>query len=284
MKDKIKLMDIRYVGLCLMCVVLVSCGSSKEVMKTTPATTPVETAFSAEKYLATVKSNNYQQDNLTAKIKVMVNVDGKSVSTSGSLKMKKNDVIQISLVDPLLGAIELGRMEFTKTHVLIIDRINKQYIDVPYSDVSFLKKANIDFYTLQSLFWNEVFEPGKTIVTASDFSINESVNNVDISYKDKMLSYKFATVKKTGQLNQTLITNNTDNTYKFNFAYNDFALFEGKQFPKEMVMLLTAGKQVTSLSLSLSSLKNSSDWVTRSSAPSKYTKADPEKIIKQFVK
>ena len=266
------------------CIALSSCKSSKPVVNPNSPIVSTNTTFAADKYMSMVASNNSTQANLTAKVKVVVDVDGKSVSTSGSLKMKKDDVIQLSLVDPLLGVMELGRMEFTKTRVLIVDRVNKQYVDVPYSDVSFLTKANIDFYTLQSLFWHEVFEPGKKTAKASDFRYQDSGDNINITFVDKMLTYKFETQKKQGQLNHTLITNNTDQTYRFAFSYDKFTSFYNKPFPREMTMSFTTADQKTSLSMSLSSLKNASDWVARSSAPSKYTKANPETLFKMLVK
>lgn len=267
--------------ICCVCVAVTSCKSVKSVE---PATSNVVSDNVAEHYISIVKGNNSPQKNLVAKVKVAVETDGKSMSTNGTLRMKKDDVIQISLVDPLLGALELGRMEFTKTHVMIIDRINKQYIYVPYSDVSFLKRANIDFNTLQSLFWNEVFEPGKDTLNAADFEMVNTANEVNLIYKDHLLTYNFFTLNQNGQLNKTLITNNTDKIYKFTFEYSKFSAFGGTLFPKNMIMSFTTGKQTASLSLSLGSIKNSSDWVTRSSVPSKYSKADPEKIFKQLVK
>jgi len=267
-----------------LCWGLTSCKSTKPITNPNTPVVNTTTAFEADKYMSLVASNNSTQANLTAKVKVVVDVDGKSVSTSGSLKMKKDDVIQLSLVDPLLGVMELGRMEFTKTRVLIIDRVNKQYVDLPYSDVSFLKQANIDFNTLQSLFWHEVFEPGKKTAKASDFQYQDNGDKINIMFVDQMLTYRFATQKKQGQLSETLITNNTDKTYRFVFNYGNFTTFYSKQFPREMTMAFTADSQQTSLSMSLSSLKNASDWVARSSAPSKYTKADPEKLFKMLVK
>ena len=277
-----------YIAILFTCITLcwglIACKSTKTVTPTDTPTANTTIVFAADKYLSMVTSNNTTQTNLTAKVKVVVDVDGKSNSTSGSLKMKKNDVIQISLVDPLLGVMELGRMEFTKTRVLIIDRINKQYVDLPYSDVSFLKQANIDFNTLQSLFWHEVFEPGKSSTKAADFQFKDNGNNIDITFVDHMLTYKFATKKQQGQLQETVITNNTDKNYRFAFNYDNFTTFYSKPFPREMTMAFTASSQTTSLSLTLSSLKNSSDWTARSTAPSKYTKADPEKLFKALVK
>lgn len=263
---------------------LTSCKSTKPIATPNTPVVNTTTAFVADKYMSLVASNNSTQTHLTAKVKVVVDVDGKSVSTSGSLKMKKDDVIQLSLVDPLLGVMELGRMEFTKTRVLIIDRVNKQYVDLPYSEVSFLKQANIDFNTLQSLFWHEVFEPGKKKAQASDFQYQDNGDNINIMFVDQMLTYRFATQKKQGRLSETLITNNTDKNYRFVFNYGNFTTFYSKSFPREMTMAFTAASLQTSLSMSLSSLKNASDWVARSSAPSKYTKADPEKLFKMLVK
>jgi len=155
-----------FLGLIIaMTLTLSSCRSTKSAEKgnvNTNVTTQNNTAyatgsFSSANYFQMVKNNETKEENLTAKLKVTIQMNGKSISTSGSLKMKKNDVIQISLVDPIVGIAEVGRMEFTKEHVLVIDRFNKQYFDVPYEEVSFLRRANVDFNTLQSLFWNEIF-------------------------------------------------------------------------------------------------------------------------------
>lgn len=262
-------------------MVVSSCGTQKSVVNT-PAT-PMLT-FSMEEHLNTVAANKSTQKNLTAKVKVEASVDGKTVRTNGTLRMKRDDVIQLSLSDPLFGAVEMGRMEFTKTRVLIIDKVNRQYVDVPYSDVSFLKKANIDFYTLQALFWNEVFEPGSKSLKPSDFTFEDKVNIIDLSYNDRLLTYRFSTQRDGGLLTQTEITGVEDKAYKFDFTYNGWQNFAGKQFPAQMTMSFVMNGQTTSLSLDLSSLRNSSDWVSRSTVSDKYTKADPERIFKMIVK
>ena len=72
---------------------------------------------------------------ISAKIKFSINTGSKDLSVSGSLKMKKDDVIRIQLTP--LGLMEAGRIEFTKDYVLVVDRINKEYIKASYSDVDF---------------------------------------------------------------------------------------------------------------------------------------------------
>ena len=110
---------------------------------------------------------------LTAKVKVDLEGMGKSISVNGQLRMKRDDVVQLSLT--FLG-MEVGRMEFTPQDVLIIDRMNKQYVRAAYSEVGFLQRANLDFYALQALFWNELFIPGERNVGAhaSRFRLSEA--------------------------------------------------------------------------------------------------------------
>lgn len=271
------------VGLLLL-LLLASCGSQKKMIEA-PLDGPTMTlTFNADNHMKTLVDNRLSVQNLTAKIRVRVTLGDRSISTTGTLRMRRNDVIQISLVDPLVGIAEVGRMEFTPTNVLIIDRFNKQYIDVPYHEVSFLQRANVDFNVLQSLFWNEVFEPGKKNPSAADFEFTREFNTVLLDYNDRVLNYQFKTSTPSGQLDQTAITSPTDKTARFAFDYSDFDNFDRRPFPRDMVMSFQMGNRAASLSFSLSNVRSNSDWQAHTQAPSKYTKADAEKIFRSLVK
>lgn len=265
----------------LLLMLLTACGSPRTAQ--TGADSGAATMVNPTEHMTKVASNQSGQQYLTAKVKVDAQTDNNHVSTSGTLRMKRDDVIQLILVDPLIGALELGRMEFTKTHVLIIDKVNKQYIDVPYSDVSFLQRAGITFSTLQSLFWNEVFTTDTSKPSASDFLITSYPDHVDMARASGMLAYSFSTIRSNGRLTKTEITGTNDDTYTFRFLYSNFQNYEGRPFPKDMTMQFQIGTQPASLAMSLSSMRNASDWVTRSSVSSKYTKADPERILRSLL-
>ena len=119
--------------------------------------------LSDTKYLEEVIKNAPSFDSFSSKMRLTINLDGKETSVNGSLKMKKNDLIQLSIA-PILG-IEVARIEISKDSVLVIDRINKRYVYVPISTLSFLANGDMNFYTLQALFFNELFLPGKQEVT-----------------------------------------------------------------------------------------------------------------------
>ncbi len=270
-------------AVCAVCLTLASCHSTKGLDKS-QGESAVSTEFSAPQHFDKVRANVSQQKNIVSKVNVTLTLGNQSVSTGGSLKMKKDDVIQLSLVDPILGAMELGRIEFTRTRVLVLDRMNKQYIDVPYSDVDFLQKANIDFNTLQSLFWNSIFEPGKSTPAANDFHYEKAADGVKMTYRDKLLTYGFHTQLKDGKLERTSITGNTASPYRCDFTYGDFTTLNNLPFPREITMSFTTGGQTFAMSLSLGAIRNSSDWIARTSVPGKYSKANPEKIFKQLMK
>jgi len=132
-------------------VMLASCHSSKKA---------AEKAQGDIRQQVETKADEWVYDtNFTSKVKVGVNVDGKSVSTTGSFRMRKDDVIQVTLVDPYLGVMEVGRMEVSPNEILVIDRVNKRYMSEDYKTISKLAGTEITFDMIQKLFWVEANNP-----------------------------------------------------------------------------------------------------------------------------
>ena len=78
--------------------------------------------------------------------------------------------------------------------MLIIDRLHKEYIKADYTQVDFLKKQGVNFYSLQALFWNQLLVPGTKKVTDADlkkFSANLDVvgENVPVALQYGKLNY-----------------------------------------------------------------------------------------------
>ena len=134
---------------------LASCHSSKKATERVESnvTKPTETIVTtpADRPTKSIAAGT----NFTSKVKVTITQNDKSISTSGALRMRYDDVIQITLVDPFLGITEVGRMELSPDSVLIIDRINKRYVSTRYDEFDVLKKNSIDFQTIQEYFWRE---------------------------------------------------------------------------------------------------------------------------------
>ena len=109
---------------------------------------------------------------LTAKMAATFTLNGKSTGrVNGTLRIKRGEVIQMSIT-PFLG-IEVGRAEISPEGVLVIDRVNKRYVQVSFEQLKGLANVNLDYHILEALFLNEIFLPGKNKLSVRDLSAAE---------------------------------------------------------------------------------------------------------------
>ena len=171
-------------ALSLSVLTLTACRSSRHASKddaSTPTTTITQPSESAgsndggkaeDKEAKANKKDNKKDDkkdqedsvsqlniaagsNLTAHVKIKVTQAGNNMSTSGTLRMRYGEVIQITLFDPILGIAEVGRMEIAPDNILVIDRINKRFVSTDYEEFKALKDNNVNFDAIQDIFWKE---------------------------------------------------------------------------------------------------------------------------------
>ena len=208
------------------------------------------------------------------------------MSLTGNLKMKRDDVIQMQLM--AFGFVEAGRMEFTKDYVLIIDRINKQYLKVPYNYVDFLRNSGINFYTLQALFWNELFKPGQQSVdktTMANYTTSVEGDDAIISLEEGKMNYSWLANNQSGRIKMTNIAYRDPfkgNT-QLNWEYTEFTKMGKKLFPNNMKVTMTTPEKEVKLGIKLNYLGNESDWETRTKVSDKYREVDVDQILRRFM-
>lgn len=78
---------------------------------------------------------------------------GKGTSIGGSLRMKRDDVVQLNATY-ILG-IQVGTLEMTRDSIVIISRTTRQYAVFGYPELSAMLKRELTFDDMQSLFWGE---------------------------------------------------------------------------------------------------------------------------------
>lgn len=278
--------------LALAALALCACGTKRAV--TDGSATPGATATASDTrhtakmdYLRRVTDNAAYAANIVSKIKVTVNTGSQEISVAGSLHMRRNDVIRIQLTP--LGLMEAGRLEFTKDYVLLVDRINKEYVKASYADVDFLKNNGLDFYALQAIFWNQLFIPGTEKLT--DSSLNNfsttaaSAATTDVTLtRDKML-YRWTTDSKTARIsNLNGRYNGTGSTAAdVNCAYATFKSLGSKAFPTDITLTFhtaaVKNSKNMSLRLQLNSLSTESGWETRTNVSSRYRQVSATDIL-----
>lgn len=276
----------RYIfALLIACLMLTACHSSSTSQGSKPTTsnsnqtTHINT--SAASYASQIAKVKVNKTCITASAKVKLTGIGKDLSVNAQLRMKRDDVVRLSL--RFIG-MEVGLMEFTPQDVLIVDRMNKRYVRASYDEVSFLKTAELDFYSLQALFWNELFIPGQrnTANNISRFSLNQSGSKPVLMLTDTpRLTYAFTTNSSESVVEQLLVKGNKNNDRgQFTWTYGNFKQFAGRLFPTEMHMQATDAKKSVGMDLELSSLKNDSDWNTRTTVSAKYSRLSIDEVLK----
>ena len=282
-----------YVKIALLAVPLLfaSCGIFKKHVEEEK---PVVISPEQQELLEKVgKQSQHSATFVSSKLKFSVEVGDQQLSLTGNLHMKRDDVIRLQLM--AFGFVEAARMEFTQDYVLVIDRINKQYLKAPYYYIDFLRNSGINFNTLQSLFWNELFQPGKQQLTAedmkkftsTDLEDNESIINYEDGDGDKVKSkmfYSWLVNSLTGRIKMANIQyRDMRGNTQLNWDYREFKNLGSKLFPADMLVTLTMPEKEVKLGVKLNYLTNDSDWEPRTRVSDKYREVTFDEILKRFM-
>ncbi|WP_277069613.1 DUF4292 domain-containing protein [Prevotella corporis] len=295
-------MKIKNIGIIVAAtLVFASCGTNKAIVKqsTTVKQTTAPTQSSVQKqklqFVQKVSDQSLYQKNLVSDLSFTLNTGSRNISVPGILHMRKDEVIRIQLLIPLIRS-EVGRIEFTKDYVLFIDRMHKQYVKASYNDVSFLKENGINFYSLQALFWNQLFIPGQQRVGESQLSMFSvdlaavQANNVPVTLLDGKMAYKWLAESASGLINMAeakyTSANHGVSTLKWN--YGNFQNFGAKKFPvyHEVTIQTQATKQQRTIKavFELNGLNDNADWESFTTPSNRYQKVGVDEILEKLTK
>jgi len=272
------------IALLIFPLLLTSCAAKKTLVNVEK---PVKIEnIEQQKVLQKVSDNAMYSKFITSKVKFQIEVGSQNMTLTGNLKMKRDDVIRLQLM--MFGFVEAGRLEFTKDYVLIVDRINKQYIKATYDQLDFLRNSGLNFYSLQALFWNELFEPGKTKVTdeiLKDFATAIEGGNTIITLSRDKMNYKWLADSNSGQLNMAniLYKDKLHGQTQLNWDYREFKPVENKTFPTDMKIDFTTANKEVKINLILNNVGHDSEWEPRTTVSSKYTEVTVNDILRRFM-
>ena len=282
-------------------LLLASCGTSKMAQgnattgqtvasKETKATGAQQSeAVKKLTFVQKVSDNQVYAKNIVGNMSFNLQMGGKDITVPGSLHMRKDEVIRIQLFIPILGT-EVGRLEFTPNYVLIIDRLHKEYIKADYTQVDFLKKQGINFYSLQALFWNQLLVPGVQKVSESDLkkfdaNLDETGENVPICIKYGNMSYTWKASRSSGRITEAnvMYKDSRSGASTANIQYANFKNVGVKLFPASQHLTLSAtvdGKhREIKMNMEMNDVKTDSNWNAQSEISSKYKQVSPEDVL-----
>ena len=262
-----------------------SCGSHRKAVKETPTEVSPDT-LKKNAFLQKVNDNAQHARFITSKVKFSVEVGSQQITLTGNLKMKRDDVIRLQLM--AFGFVEAGRLEFTKDYVLVMDRINKQYLKVPYQQLDFMRNSGLDFYALQALFWNELFQPGKTHITdemLKSYTTDMEADDAVISMESGKLSYRWLADKSNAQVKMAniLYKDRYRGNYQLNWDYLDFKQNGRKNFPMDHKVKFNTPDKEVKFEMMLNYMGADEDWETRTEVSGKYRQVSVDEILRRFM-
>lgn len=264
-------------ALCLLLVIFSGCGPKKG---STDAGADRKTK---NELIQTIVDNSIYTDQLSAAVKLALQSgDNKpSVQLDGTLKLRKDQAIQLSVKVPFFGT-EAVKLVFTPDSVLLVDRINKQYVHESIRKLQAAGSFEQDFHTLQSLLSNHLFIPGQKTLARADYSdihlstsdnqqrlmaVNEAQTALfDINSDNRIIA---ATVRQTGS------------TKAISWQYDNFKrLMVGKDFPTKMTASIRSTDKQFTLLTTLSTVDFTSPVTVDAVPPAKYSRIGLGQLLK----
>lgn len=272
-----------------MTLAMAGCGSKKAATEGTSSTVDKHNGGNVQAlaFVQKVANQKVSTQNIVGKMSLNVQMGSKNITVPGSLHMRYGEVIRIQAFIPLLGS-EVGRIEFTPDYVLVIDRLHKEYIKEDYNKVDFLKNNGLNFYSLQALFWNQLFVPGtKSISEANlmDFGVTETGNSKNITLKKGNLNIVWNADNAKGRISTAKATYSslTQGKSSLNWTYSNFKAVAGKMFPayQKFTFATTAIKNQSNISLTIDmdGVKTDSKWEAKSEISKRYKKIEATDVF-----
>ena len=271
-------------------LVFTACKSHKKVAESVEMTPEL---IAKQDFINSVKENAQAMKFITSKVKFSVEVGQQKITLTGDLKMKRDDVIRLQLM--AFGFVEAGRIEMTKDYVLIMDRINKQYLKAPWMSVDFLRNSGMNFQTIQALFWNELFRPNQTaLVKTNDKQIIDSIGNYNliesgddmiISLEEGKMDYSWLASRKDAILRMAniLYKDRFNGNTQLNWDYDQFKMLNKRAFPHKSAITLTTPEKEVKLGMTLNYIGQDTEWEPRTEISNKYREVSVDEILRRFM-
>ena len=274
---------------CCLTVMLAGCASHKTiggVSANEMATGNAQGKSEPLDFVRKVSDQKVYAKNIVGKMTLNVKMGSKDVSVPGALRMRRDEVIRIQAFIPILGS-EVGRIEFTPDYVLVLDRMHKEYIKADYNQLDFLRDNGLNFYSLQALFWNQLFLPGSNKVGEGDmdkFRVSATSEFQTVSLHMGNMDYTWS-ADVTGRIAKAKVNHSSTShgNSTLDWDYSRFVSVGSKFFPARQSCSFSSaaikGKGATGVVIDMDEVKTDEKWEARTEVSSRYKKVEASDVF-----
>lgn len=126
---------------------------------------------------------------LSAKVALTIPNKGGAITVNGTMKLVSGQCMQLSLLMPILRS-EIARMEVQPNEVLVIDRMNKRYVQATDKQLKEILPKRANFEYLEKILFNAAKPDGKRELTGKElgFSSFREAKIVLSDFSDKEIT------------------------------------------------------------------------------------------------
>lgn len=263
---------------CLLNVTLFTACKSKH--KVIHSTTPIEEKANSDLFIDII-SNGLNYTTFSSRLNLNITNGSKTLSSKATLRMVKDSSIQIS-VQPLFG-VEMFRFYIDPYQVVLLDRMNKRYVEETISSLKEHYPVGFDFYTLQSMLTNTLFITDESRIEYTDFRTFKYTQTSDLyslTGKDPNsgIEYSF-TVNGDDRITNTHLLHSQDQM-SLNWTYDEFAQMTESIFPHRMMVSINTQNRKLDSELKFTGIEINEPFSISISIPNGYRKVAIADIIK----
>ena len=261
----------------VLAALLTSCSTSR---KSLPGAAPG--GLSGAEYVEKAVERASQHRNLTARTRVVMDTGGGApVSVSASIKIRKGEIIRIS-VTPFLG-IEVARIDITPNSLLVTDKVNMRYAEAGFSEICGLLGADVDFDMIQSVLMNEIFLPGKRTLSPSDakrFTLSSVEGRAMLqTVSSDGIGCSFF-MSADGSHPEETILSSRGMPFPLRCVYKDFTVSDGNVIPGQISIYTGGESRRYSVDMKLSRISTDADWDAGTALSSRYRKVSIMELLR----
>ncbi|MDY7394606.1 DUF4292 domain-containing protein [Aureibaculum sp. 2210JD6-5] len=223
---------------------------SVSACKTTKVTNTSENmGLSSKKIIKNHYTNTFNKKTINAKLKIKYKGKSSLPSVTGSLRLKKDETIWISLTK--LG-FPVGKVLITPNRVSFYEKINRTYFEGDFSLLSDFLGTELNFQKVQDLLLGQSLldlkkESFDVSVFEKNYMLKPKVGNplFDILFLINPINFKM----NSQQLNQK----DENNTLVINYA--NYETIENEFFPREIHITASDTKNVSTIDVDYKSVE-----------------------------
>lgn len=273
---------VNYKNILFICFILgLAITACKPKQKIVYSTKPVEDK-EYNQLFSDINNSTFDYNTFSSRLNMDVTSGTRSVSSKANIRMVKDSAIQIS-VQPLFG-VEVLRFYIDPDSVVIVDRMNKRYVQESLYSLKEYYPVGFDFYTMQSILTNAPFVSGKNSVEDSDYRKFNYTQTSDLNYylsskdPESEIEYSF-TVNGNDRITFTHLMQ-YEKQQSLQWTYDNFAVLGSSSFPHKMKATVSSkSRKVDAEFLFSDNVTNVPVQIT-SQIPDSYRKATIAEILK----